>query len=183
MRKIILAVAVLVATLLPLVGVQAYSTSGGYRWSGSWPTVGFNTTNMYASSWRNAAASAMSDWNNAGARLTFSVNSGSANTVSNYYDNNSGVLAYTQNSRQYLFWGNITKSVIRINNAQNYNPPYTSGCWYDLRSILRHEFGHTLYLGHVDQGSALMYPTFGCWESRGVATDDRNGIRAVYGTR
>jgi hypothetical protein len=56
------------------------------------------------------------------------------------------------------------------------------GSTYDLQTIALHEIGHALGLDHSTAGSAVMYKSYH-GTLRGLAADDTNGIRALYGAR
>ncbi len=52
----------------------------------------------------------------------------------------------------------------------------------DLQSVLTHEFGHALGLGHSADSSAVMYPSYTTGTlKRSLAGDDIAGARAIYG--
>lgn len=170
-----------VAALAVPMTVRAYAYAG-YRWGGTSPAVTVNTSGLGLTAWRTSAQTAMSDWNATGARFTFNDSSGSNNTTSYYYQQSS-VLAYTQITHQFLGFGNVTKATIAVNNYHNFNPPYRTGSWYDLRTVLAHELGHWLVLNHPSSPSSLMYAYIDANTVKPVSQDDVNGIRVIYGTR
>lgn len=178
MKRVLLVVVCGLSLLAPSMS-QAYSWPG-YRWGVG--MIGFDTSGLGSSAWRTIATTAMSNWNSAGAKLQMVNYAGSKNTMSNYWEN-SDVLAYNQTSRQYIFWGDIYRSQIHVNTYHRFNPPYGSGEWYDLTSVLRHELGHTVPLNHVSNQAALMYPSFGPSQVKYLSADEVNGIRAIYGIR
>src|SRR5262249_36016089 len=67
---------------------------------------------------------------------------------------------------------------VLFNTAQSFN----IGSTYDLQSVAEHEFGHALGLLHSTNILAVMYGTYTSTKTT-LATDDINGIRAIYGTR
>lgn len=54
---------------------------------------------------------------------------------------------------------------------------------YDLFSVVAHEFGHSLGLGHSKDPNALMYPKYKFFESKGfqLSHDDLTAIQSLYG--
>ncbi len=178
MKRILMATVALVTLIVPNIS-WAYSYPG-YKWDSA--VVGYDTSGLGNTTWRSIATTAMSNWNAAGAKFQLVNSSGSQNTMSYYWDN-SEVLAYNQRSRQYVVFGKMTKSVIKVNNFHLFNPPYRSGEYFDLASVLRHELGHTIPLDHVGTRTALMYPSFATGEVRTLTSDEINGIRAIYGIR
>jgi hypothetical protein len=57
---------------------------------------------------------------------------------------------------------------------------WRSGANVDLYSVVLHEAGHALGLGHSDRPGAVMYPYYKL--STGLTDDDIAGIRALYGS-
>ncbi|HRI44051.1 MAG TPA: matrixin family metalloprotease [Fimbriimonadaceae bacterium] len=51
---------------------------------------------------------------------------------------------------------------------------------YDLHTVLLHEVGHALGLGHSDVEGSVMYPTYG-GGNRTLSADDIEGIQFIYG--
>ncbi len=182
MKKILFSVVTLVVMLVPFSPARAYQYAG-YRWAGTYPTVAMDTTKLYLTSWRNVATDAMNNWNNTGSRWAIVNYAPSNNTMSLYYETGTSVLAYTRTYRTGIFWGDVYRGTITVNNAQNFNPPYTSGCWYDLRSVIRHEMGHLLVLNHEDRFWTLMNSTIGCGEVKNITNDEWTAIRNIYGVR
>lgn len=56
---------------------------------------------------------------------------------------------------------------------------------YDLQSIMAHEYGHVLGLGHSNVSGATMQSSIGSGSEspRSINSDDRSGIMAIYGAR
>ncbi len=176
MKNIIKVLLFLLFVGLPLA-VSAYNYAG-YRWGGSWPTPTVDYTNVQLNAWRNVINQARNEWNGTGARFTFGLGS-SNNKISVTYNPGSNALATTSIYRQYGWWGNVVKCTVSINIAHDFNPPFGNG--YNLATVMRHEFGHWLVLNHTNPPS-LMQPSLGRGEVRYIGNDDRNGIRAIYGS-
>ena len=63
--------------------------------------------------------------------------------------------------------------------------PWNLGCQelptsYDLQTVILHENGHVVGLDHSSDINAIMYPSYQRANCT-LGTDDRNGIRAIYG--
>jgi len=63
--------------------------------------------------------------------------------------------------------------------------PGTSISGVDLQGVACHEYGHALGLGHSTSGGATMAPSISGSGvvTRSIATDDKNGVKAIYGTK
>ena len=171
--------AILVA--MPLSSADAYNYTGR-RWGGTNPQARINTTKLYLTSYINTANAVMGEWNYTGARLTFTSDSNSSSRAFSYYNDVNRILAYAK-VYTYPFTKTIYKADMGINNYHNFNPPYKSGTYYDLKSVMRHELGHWLQLDHVSSSSALMYAYLAPAQVKYITTDEINGIRAIYGRR
>jgi hypothetical protein len=81
----------------------------------------------------------------------------------------------------------VTWSTSRIDEADmaiNTRYAWTTGCRqvggaFDLESVYLHENGHVAGLGHSSDPNAVMYPSYQTARCS-LATDDRNGIAALY---
>lgn len=56
-----------------------------------------------------------------------------------------------------------------------------SGSPYDLYTVMLHEVGHALGLGHSTVAGSVMFPTYS-GGNRTLSSDDIEGIRHIYGT-
>jgi hypothetical protein len=109
-----------------------------------------------------------------------SIGSANNNIHSEISGSSGGVLAYTETPisdgwriRYYSTW------------QWQDGPGSPFGLQVDLQGVGCHEYGHALGLGHSASTSATMYPSIagsGAGE-RSIASDDINGIKAVYGTK
>ncbi len=154
---------------------------GGYRWGGSFPNVIIDQSGISIPAWQNVITGAMNDWNNTGAKFNF-TNGASANKITTSYEV-TNALAWTNMTRKYGLWGDAVKGSVVMNLYHNFNPPYTSGASYDLRTVMRHEFGHWLILNHTTNSGTLMYPSIGYGQVKNITTDEVSGIKAIYGAR
>jgi len=64
-------------------------------------------------------------------------------------------------------------------------PGSVPGSQFDYQSILCHEYGHVLGLGHSATGSATMFASIGPGSTapRSIAPDDIAGVQAIYGVK
>lgn len=84
--------------------------------------------------------------------------------------------------------GEILDADVELNQNTDQNPNgfvFSTGApapdTADLPTILTHEFGHALGLGHSDQDRAVMWPTAGMGEQRiTLNTDDAEGVCDIY---
>jgi len=76
----------------------------------------------------------------------------------------------------------ITDADISFNLSYNYTTPAQGSCSSEiyLDSVLAHEVGHVIGLGHSNTSSALMYASVAYCNDKQVATDDINGRNALY---
>jgi len=76
----------------------------------------------------------------------------------------------------------ITDADVSFNLSYNYTTPAQGSCSNEiyLNSVLAHEVGHVIGLGHSGTSSALMYPSVSYCSNKQVATDDINGRNALY---
>jgi len=170
----------LVMTMFAIGGKNVYAFNyAGYRWGGSWPVVTVDSSGVSVVAWKNVVYwSVNNNWNDAGAKFT--LQNGSSNNKVYVYWENSNTLAVTKISRQWWGGGNVSKVTVGINDYHSFYPGSSTG--YDLATIMRHEFGHWMVLNHTNPPS-LMQPTFSPREIKYVGTDDKNGIKYIYGAR
>lgn len=63
----------------------------------------------------------------------------------------------------------------------NVSHPFgTASTSYNTQSVMTHEIGHLLGLGHSSNSSSIMYGSFNKGQIRYITSDDRNGINAIY---
>jgi hypothetical protein len=64
-------------------------------------------------------------------------------------------------------------------------PTIPFGSQIDIQGVACHEYGHALGLGHSSVSSATMtaFVTGSGYGQRSIATDDQNGVKAIYGTK
>jgi hypothetical protein len=76
----------------------------------------------------------------------------------------------------------ITDADVSFNLSYNYTTPAQGSCSSEiyLNSVLAHEVGHVIGLGHSNTSSALMYASVAYCSNKVVGTDDLNGRNALY---
>ena len=76
----------------------------------------------------------------------------------------------------------ITDSDVAFNLAYDYTTPAQGSCSNEiyLDSVLAHEVGHVIGLGHSNTSAALMYASVAYCSHKVVASDDTNGRNALY---
>ena len=162
------------------------------------PIGGFNS-NLYATmdakfpraDWQRAFAAAAATWERyANVNLVESYDNGAPLGSTNYqqgdpYVGDIRIAGYPQGNST-LAWafappqanGGPVAGDILINTSQLWN----IGSIYDLQTVVTHELGHSLGLGHSSVRSAEMFAYYdGIRQS--LTTDDINGIQAVWGPR
>lgn len=181
----------------------------GYRWRGT--SVSYHVNSAFASSFITAIQAADTTWDGAGSRFRFnyagttsrnpnvwasnyaSGGSGGNDTYSDIgYYNNGATLVYAE-GKKWQSGGYLVEVDTTLNTYYGFTTVGTAG-YFDVQNIITHELGHWLHL--VDLTSPG-YPSFcgtaaestvcsgtyaGETRKRSLETDDKNGIKAIYGT-
>lgn len=82
-----------------------------------------------------------------------------------------------------IFRTKIETADIGISTSHTFSTGTPSSTQYDLQSVITHEVGHALGLGHPDdtERTAVMYKSFSPGETRRtLSSDDIAGIAAIY---
>jgi hypothetical protein len=76
----------------------------------------------------------------------------------------------------------IVEADVKINDAYSWDATgHPAATAFDLQSVLLHEMGHLLGLGHDDEALATMYDSIAMGTlKRTLSATDRAGIAAVY---
>lgn len=175
------------------IGVAGYITAYAYSINVS---NGYNSLpyefrvhNTFTSSEGTSMASAAKAWEDAG-KGVIAKKSSYTNDVKSYpiKDSTNNVTKYTASS-DYLAQCSWWTSSNKITEADiNFNPSYTivpspTSSQYDMQTIMTHEIGHALGLGHSSdtKTTPVMKPTFSTGEKvRTISSDDIDGIKAIY---
>lgn len=92
-----------------------------------------------------------------------------------------GLLAHTEFQAD-GHTGVVTSAVVYINECDyRFVPPdEVAGNRYDLQSVITHELGHVLGLGHSDERTAIMFALTGNASHRRPTADDRAGLAILF---
>jgi hypothetical protein len=102
------------------------------------------------------------------------------NTISELAGSSGGVLAFTESLGNNTGWRMRMFSTWIWADGPGTNIPNNQ---IDMQGVICHEYGHALGLDHSTDPASTMVPAIvGTGVSqRSIATDDQNGVRAIYG--
>jgi hypothetical protein len=78
--------------------------------------------------------------------------------------------------------GTVTAATVELNECDHkFTPPSgTATDLFDLQSVMTHELGHVLGLGHGDNSAAIMYPNGSGAVARTPHADDETALLLIY---
>jgi hypothetical protein len=78
--------------------------------------------------------------------------------------------------------GTVTAATVEFNECDHkFTPPGESATeLYDLQSVMTHELGHVLGLGHGDNSAAIMFPNGAGARARTPDADDETALAVIY---
>ena len=162
---------------------SAYTTS--YYWNSH--SVGYTIDSSIPSGYTNSVKAAANSWTNSGAYFSYywSVNSNNKVQYSSFGSGSNALGTCTPT--YYTGTTRLSKILIKLNSDYSSSWSTSSTCpsgKYDVQSVLAHEFGHGVGLGHSTVTSATMFKNInsGTVDKRSLEQDDKNGIIAIYGT-
>lgn len=158
-----------------------------YTWSS--PNLTYSIDSSFSSLGSNyvtVLTDAISDWNSSATPIIFTLSSSSSNTIK-AADLGVGPLAQVPPHHPLGTNFRFSPFTLTINTrylSQFYVGPRAStvsASQYDLRSVIRHELGHTFGLCHTwDNSAALMWPNTNLGEVHNIDQDALNGANYVY---
>jgi len=174
-------------TIFCMVLLCLICTASAYTTPYYWNThsVGYTIDSSIPSAYASSANSAANSWTNSGADFSY-YNSVNSNNKVQYSSLGSNVLG-TCTCTYYTGTTRLSKIIIKLNSYYSTSWSTSSTCpsgKYDVQSVFAHEFGHGVGLGHSSTNSATMWATTssGSTAKRSLELDDKNGIKAIYGT-
>jgi hypothetical protein len=178
----------------PITVGQSGYVYNGQKWFGTSPNVSYKVN---ATADRNTAVqNAANTWSNAGANFAFSYGGTHSRSGCESFNEVNEVMWYDLEACQnyeegeiaravwwyYMSTGEIVEADMIFNThfAWSTATPTPEG-QYDVETVALHEFGHWLSLGHSSVYDSIMW-----WQYKGtqrtLATDDKNGIKYIYGS-
>ena len=176
-----MAVVVCMGVFLQPDTALAYVTNGK-----KWPTtsVKYILSASLTSTEKSIVSSAAAVWNADAAAWTLSstTSSGVYNIWSKTSFSSQGMGSIPGITETTTSGTSITKCRSWFNTDYSWNASgvmnqSTGAC--DYKTVILHEFGHWIYLGHDSaHPTAVMWPNW--TKKQALTTDDRNGLNAVY---
>lgn len=161
-------------------------TSDGRRWTGG--SCDFNLSgNLWPGAWLGAVRNAMQEWSRVGANFAFIEDPVSANFYTTFdHGTWASQLAFTWTKP--ASGSSIQEVRTVVNTFYAWNPSHPTdkprdptGVVNDLETVLKHELGHALFLGHSFDPNAVMQGTYVPIQGgMPLGTDDIDGIRYLY---
>jgi hypothetical protein len=99
--------------------------------------------------------------------------------VTNYLSYGTPLLTCGGNSFYRLFEADVRITTVYRWTSGGGGCPCAAGSAFYLNAVAQHEFGHVTGLCHVNNPSALMYPSFGVCENKNKGSDDTAGENAL----
>ena len=78
--------------------------------------------------------------------------------------------------------GSVSTAVVELNECEHqFAPPgEAANSPFDLQSVMTHELGHVLGLGHGDERTSIMFPSGNGVLARGPSADDITALAVIY---
>ncbi|WNY26450.1 matrixin family metalloprotease [Methanolapillus ohkumae] len=191
MRKMITVLFAILVISMTWGTASAYDITNDDNEIESWEDqpVQVDTTTM-AFDWRSACNRSMDTWNGVGANFTYINKQNSSTNIVTIGKFN---LSHTDWAAQETRTTGVimpnghrekTSSLIQINMNPNiiWSTSTTQNFSVaDVQSVVLHELGHSLGLGHSEYSTAVMQGEYRA-DKRILTSDDIDGIIAIYGT-
>ena len=182
--------------LLATAGVLIFATRNSYAstldllgagWNKSTVTVMIQDEEYVSQDAIEDIEEALADWNDAlleieDAPVLTLVSEAEWADIVIFIENEGGEILGQTRTRSIGRRGCVLRSTSIRLNGEVFGQEFSGA---GIRNVARHEFGHALGLGHSDDPSDLMYPTFECQDVFGdydivISDYDLEGLDAIY---
>ncbi|MBI1850509.1 MAG: matrixin family metalloprotease [Planctomycetes bacterium] len=189
MTRVGLTTGIVLFAAVAMTGIaRSYTTFCLPGWPNAQGTFRTNGASFPASAGGAAAVNAAiraaaAEWTNRGASRFRWIDGGTTtNTSNNLNDGFTDVFFVNTTNGNALAVTTCNGNRIQGADTQFYAVgPRTDGSGIDVQSVITHEIGHALGMGHSSVNGATMLPAYFGLAERTIEADDMAGIQSIYG--